>query len=274
MYYELYIDSLFFMDFVMNFYMLYLVNKVRRCSATHLRILLAAAYGAVIYCVLFLVPIRWIGLRIGMGIVLSGLGMAAITFRCRTFQQFVKILSSMAGAAFFLGGIYLFFKQRIFCGKQNAGGVWYAAGVGGIACIAGCFLLERSRSRTPVYCRVRLQFEERKLDVYALIDTGNSLLEPVSKKPVSVLDYDTAKTLFGGTFPEYYRVVPFTSIGKKKGILKCFEIPKIWVECQDCERVLEKIWVACSEEYTCHERYHMILNPRLLKNQEEKKYDI
>jgi len=180
----------------------------------------------------------------------------------------------MLGAAFYMGGIYLFLLERFLLFSNLKDNIFFQLFFGFAAYLSGSFLFEKSRRKNVSFCRVILQNEDKKINVRALIDTGNSLVEPLSNKPVSILDEKSLKELFGGELPEFYRVVPFSSIGKKKGILKCFEIPKIWVEYQEEKRVYEKIFVACSDEFVASERCHMILNPRLIKNQEAKEYDI
>lgn len=272
LYYELYLDSLFFTDFIMNFYLLGLTNRIRGRSATRLRRFAGAAYGAGIYCMIFLLPSGWPVGKILAGLIVSGVGMAVITFQAKAPVQIGKTLLVMAGAAFFLGGIYFFLRDRIPVFKEE--GVLKGVVLGGVAYGAGCFLLEKGKRKISPECSVILQGVTGNITVEALLDTGNSLTEPVSGRPVSILDEKMLLDVFDGQLPEYYRVVPFASIGKKKGLLKCFEIPKIWVTYQENERVYEKVLVACSEEFAPKEGFRMLLNPRLIKNQEEKNDDI
>ena len=49
MVYELYVDSLFLINFVMNLYLLILVDQSCMRTATRMRILLGACVGAVVY---------------------------------------------------------------------------------------------------------------------------------------------------------------------------------------------------------------------------------
>lgn len=266
LYYEVYLDNLFLLDFIMNIYMLLLVNRSLGRTATRTRILLGAAYGAVIYCLVFLLPFFRIRIKFIAGLFLSVTGMAVLTFRCKKLSQFIRILSAMAGCAFFLGGIYLFLKERLFVGGLIKAGILYTAGIGLVAYLLGSRLIERGKRKKENYCLVYLQKGDKKMKVEALVDTGNSLMEPVSGKPVSILDYGLARQLFGGTLPEFYRVVPFRSIGKKNGILKCFEVPRMWIEYQDQETEYEQVYIACCEEYAPSAGTRMILNPRLMEN--------
>ena len=135
------------------------------------------------------------------------------------------------------------------------------------AFVLGGGIIKKVKSSPQTVCEVILETEYEKLKVDALIDTGNLLIEPISKKPVSVLDENSIKRLFGGELPQYYRVVPYTSIGRKNGILKCFEIPRISVVFRDEERFYENVLIACGEELAASEGY-MILNPQLINKEE------
>jgi len=274
LYYEIYIDSLFFMDLIMNFYVIGLTGKWLGRTVTCLRRLAGAAYGAGIFCMTFWVPIGELLGKFIIGGISAFVGMAWIAFSSTGFHAYIKNFAAMLGAAFYMGGIYLFLLERFLLFSNLKDNIFFQLFFGFAAYLSGSFLFEKSRRKNVSFCRVILQNEDKKINVRALIDTGNSLVEPLSNKPVSILDEKSLKELFGGELPEFYRVVPFSSIGKKKGILKCFEIPKIWVEYQEEKRVYEKIFVACSDEFVASERCHMILNPRLIKNQEAKEYDI
>lgn len=274
LYYELYIDSLFFTDFIMNFYVLSLTSRICGRSATRLRRLISAAYGSGIYCITFFLPWGWLPGKIIGGLLFSAVGMTKIAFGDKAKIPFMKLLPAMAGAAFFQGGIFLFVKNQFptFWGNRDA--ALCALVIGGASYGAGCFVIEKNKKRNQSFCQVVLQNGLKEVEVNALVDTGNFLIEPFSGKPVSILEENVLLELFDGSLPEYYRVVPFSSIGKKKGMLKCFEIPRMWVEYQDDRRCYEKVYIACNSELISTDACPMILNPKLINNQEEKENDI
>ena len=51
MHYELYIDVFFMENLIMDYFLLRLVNRLMKCSATHLRSLAAAAIGSGLACI-------------------------------------------------------------------------------------------------------------------------------------------------------------------------------------------------------------------------------
>lgn len=271
LYYELYIDSLFCTDFIMNFYVLSLTSKFCGRTATRPRKLLGAAYGAGIYCTIFFLPGGWLPFKIFAGMAVSAVGMIWIAFGRKKLSVMLKLLATMIGAAFFQGGIFLFVRNQIsFIGESDST-VILTLIIGAASYRIGCFLIEKNRKKEQLFCRVKLQNGEKEIQVNALLDTGNFLVEPLSGKAVSVLEETVLLELFGGVLPQYYRVVPYSSIGKQKGILKCFEIPKMWMEYQEENRAFENVLIACNSELPLKGGCPMILNPKLINNQEEGK---
>lgn len=263
MYYELYIDSLFLVSFMLNLILLCLINRMYGRTATRLRLLAAAAYGAGIHCVVFVLPVFALTIRLLLAWALVVTGMIYIAFRCKSIRQFGRMLPAMGGVMVFYGGFY--YAVNDYSELINE---WLGSGIGvlltGIAAYkAGVFLIGKLRRPRQYVCKAVLETDMGRIETDALIDTGNLLTDPISKKPVSVLDINSVKILFGGNIPEYYRVVPYTSVGRQNGLLRCFEVPKMCILYQEEERILEKILIACADDFTTKAGC-LIINPRLL----------
>ena len=56
MYYELYIDVFFLVNFMMDYLLLRLTGKMMKCSATHGRIIAGAAAGSLCTCAVMVIP--------------------------------------------------------------------------------------------------------------------------------------------------------------------------------------------------------------------------
>lgn len=266
MYYELYLDSLFFMDFLMNLFLLYLVNKIHIGTVTFMRIILASLYGAVIYCTLFFLPGKWMILKITVGLLISGLGMSYIAFRCNTFSQFISSFALLIEMAFLEGGIFLLIRNQILHIHGEEQNFWQVILVGTISFWIAFHIISTYMKKKKPYCRVIFLLQDGKeFRVNALVDSGNLLIEPISGKPVSVLKDDILKKVFNGEIPEYYRVVPYSSIGKKNGYLKCFKIPRLWIEYQNQKIDVSDCFVASFEGNLSAGGLQMILNPEVIK---------
>ena len=107
-------------------------------------------------------------------------------------------------------------------------------------------------------------FGERNCRLRALIDTGNTVKDTVSKDPVSVMDQASVKRLTEGKQPERFRYIPYHSIGKKEGVMPAFRMDKIQI-IRDGYRInVEHPLVAVCEEELGSENYQMIINPDIL----------
>ena len=95
----------------------------------------------------------------------------------------------------------------------------------------------------------------------------NSLVEPISGKPVSVVE----QAIIAGLWKDdaLYRVIPYHSVGKKRGILKAYCLPELRIEIGGILKSCEDIYVAVCEECVSSQEsemnpIRMILNPDIL----------
>lgn len=266
MYYELYIDSLFCINFVMNLYVLILTNLSLKRTATRFRVILGAAFGAFGYCLMFLLPFLPAWMKAVAGLTVTGMGMVRITFDVRRFSAMTGIYARMLGYSFLVGGMLLFIRKLPFMRGKEMTVIW-VLGAGGLCCLcAGGVLADRMKKEKQPFCRVSLHNGERQIQVTALIDTGNSLREPVSGKPVSVISEEMATELFGERLPELYRAVPYRSVGNKRGIMKAYELPELIIEAAELRKQCSQVYIGISREgITGSREYQLILHPQLLE---------
>ena len=284
MHYELYVDSLFFLNFIMNLYLLILVNRSTFRTATPGRIAAGAALGAAG----FLLP--FLGGSLGMGVAAAGTiagaaGMLFAAFPVRSLRMFLKLLEKLLVYSFCMGGALLFLI-RTFPGFRAAlTGVCGILGAGGILCLFLSRICRRRRQEDSV-CRATLIRGDKRAAVNALIDSGNSLTEPFSGSPVSVVEEDVFRKLWGDSV-QGCRVIPYHSIGKRRGILMGYLLPELRLEVDGLEKTFRKVYIAVSKEAIASdsaeaEAVKMIINPRLLeeagkgkqpKRQNERTYD-
>lgn len=264
--YELYVDSLFLVNFVMNLYILMLVDRSTFRTARPVRLLLGAALGGGCYLLMFLlnIPIP-LKLLLGAG---GAAGMLPIAFPVRGLRNLLKLVEKMLIFSFCMGGALIFLLRSIPVRDGALTGIFGILGAGVVVSLfLGRFPWE-SKSESSL-CRVTLVRGGRQVTVPALIDSGNSLTEPISGKPVCVVEEEVFRSLWGDG-GQMYRVIPYHSIGKKRGILEGYLLPELQVEIDGMRKVFHEICIAVSEETISAadvseaESIKMILNPRLL----------
>lgn len=263
MYYELYVDSLFLVNFVMNLYLLILVNHRLLRTATRKRLIGAAGAGALCYLLPFVVngPV-WA--KYGGMVLLGTWLMIYIAFRPKTLRGYLKILGCLCKVSFLLGGVLLFANSVFSFGQILSLGVWGVLGVGAIAVMWIRFLIERrATEKFCSTCKVTLIKDGKRIVSEALLDSGNSLTEPVSGQPVSVIDRMLFEELWGDE-NALFRAIPYHSIGCRHGILKGYLLPVLEVETDGITKHLENVYVAIMPQSG---KIPVIIHPGLLNRE-------
>lgn len=268
MHYELYVDSLFLINLCMNLYLLMLVDHSMSGTAMPWRLVIGAAVGAVCFLMPFFGSAPAL-VKIAFGGLTGTAGMLCITFPVRNFRMFLKLLERLLLYSFGMGGGMLFLIARLPFLRE------YLTGVSGVLCVGGVLFLFFRRFRYGLktkhcLCHATLIRGERRVTAAALIDSGNSLTEPVSGKPVCVVDeklYDSLR----GDDESGCRVIPYHSIGKKHGIMQGYLLPKFVIDVDGMRLEFQDVYVAVSKERISGtetgdgENVEIIINPRLLE---------
>lgn len=267
MIYELYVDSLFLVNFVMNLYLLLLVNRSLYRAVTGRRIIFGAGISALLYFLPFLFdgPL-W--LKMTVGAPLGSIIMIVVVFRVRNIRGFLEILERILLYSVLMGGAMLLVIKKSAWVQNRMTGIWGILGMGAVLYMLFDYLSGR-RVHKDSLCRTTLIHKGNRITVTALIDSGNSLTEPISGEPVSIIEKDLIPRIWGEE-PELYRAIPYHSIGKKRGILRGYLMPEIQIEIGGVTKVCKKTYVAVCEEYITSAEHDneshvkMILNPLLL----------
>ena len=261
MYYELYVDSLFVINFVMNLYLLMLVNQSTLRTATRRRMVVGACAGAMIYLIPFVIGMPpW--LKWPAAFLAGTWIMVEIAFRPGSFSILFRIIRRLFWYSFLMGGLLLAVENMMPFLRPLTTGVCGILGLGTLAYWLIDFFVKKDRkSRGNSLCKATLINGETKVCVTALLDSGNSLREPISGKPVAVIDRRLYRVLWGEKqIP--YRVVPYHSIGKAGGILPGFLLPVMELEIDGVLRRMQNVYVAVCEE---DNSVGIILNPAVLE---------
>ena len=260
-YYEIYIDSLFLINFAVNFWVLLLVNNSLHRTATRCRLLLGAMVGGLGYCLMFLLPIPYVMGKLLFGAVGVNSAMLFIVFRPRTLQVFWKLIERLILCTFLFGGTFFLLLNHVQVFRDNLLSLTGILLCGGLLWM---FLSHKSRKKKEKVCRVELFGEGgRHIAVQAIVDTGNSLREPISGKPVSVLDEKLFTALWEKE-PEGFRAIPYHSVGREKGIMKGYEVPCMIVEWEGLRKECRDIYVGLSHT-SVSEGYQMLIHPAILE---------
>lgn len=264
MYYEIYADSLFLLQFFMNMYLLGLVNHMLFHTASGKRIAAGAAIGAVCSMLPFFLPIKLL-VSMVVSFFLSMISMSLFTFRTFQGKQLMQVLQKMLMGTLLLGGLLLFLLKLLPEGNGSYLGLIAVLAVGAVCYIIVRKMTEKKTERSHM-CKVTLENGTVSIQVDALVDTGNSLIEPISGKPVAVLEEGAFQDLFGDMENLGYRAIPYHSVGKANGILQGYLLQKMIIELQGVKKECRNVYIAMGQELIPEkDTYRMILNPQVLE---------
>lgn len=283
MYYAVYLDEWFLRNLVMDYVLLRMINRIRGCSATRLRCAGGAAIGAAGSCLMFLLPSSSVLLRTLLVQIITNTCMVRFGCRVRGGRALVKDVCLLYFCAVISGGV---FQVLLFwAGPAGARAFWFIAASGYLVIQAGFLAYEKLFSvRRKIIYTVVLCADGKCRKVKGLYDTGNSLWDTVSGKPVSVADSSVVRELFSeemlrelsefqstGKLGEdspwisrHLHFVPFQSVGQS-GILPVFTLDYLCVKREDTDSIVCDPVIALSMgngSFTGN--YQLILNPDLI----------
>lgn len=256
MYYELYIDVLFLVNFLMDYLLLLIAKRVLRKPASCGRICLGALAGALLTCITVAVRIPSALVK---GILFYGLippVMLAAGIGVKDLRSLLRGVAALYIGGFLLGGIFTSLRQYV-----QVGSLFFALAVSSYYLASGVLrLLALLLHFGESHCQVSLQFGGRRVLALAVIDTGNHLRDPLSGKAVSVVSRDMAEKLFDGKLPEGMRHIPYRTIGKHAGTIPVIMIDGLRIEGEG-ESWIREPMIAVGDDSSFGNACDVIINP-------------
>ena len=259
----IYIDSIFLSNFIMDLLLLFLTARTLKKSTTFLKILTGSLLGAAGYCLTLCLPGRY-----RIKVLLGFLPVTALMIKagCGTkgLKELLYGMGYLFSFAFWLGGFMLFLIRKIpFLKEREAPGFMIlSTGILGFSiCMFGIFKYRKKKQNH--FCRVILPGDKGEIEVIGLVDTGNGLRDPVSGKEVAILEEKVWRDMQKCIRPEKYKVIPFHSIGKEKGILEGYAVDRIRLMEETGCRELENVVITVFQgDISVKGDYQMILPPQ------------
>jgi len=169
--------------------------------------------------------------------------------------------------AFCMGGCLIFLKSLAPTGKDILDSSL------GISIVSGILFLLLYKIKVAGCCRnyiciATLKTGKTAQRVTALIDSGNSLVEPISGKAVCLINQEVFECLWEEN-PPGFRVIPYHSVGRKRGILPGYLLEELEIDYEGMLLRFQKVYVAVSQEEISSERgaqsIKIIINPMLFR---------
>lgn len=255
MYYELYIDVYFLINFMMDICILSVSKKIIKCPATYGSIVFGAFIGAFLSCIVTVLPIGYSFVKFMLFHGLISILMTKTGLRVTWGRSFIKAYMTVYSSAFVIGGIFSCLKQYM-----REGSIFFVFALlsSMIASFIWDFIAHMGRNKN-VCCEVILCQGQNQVKVTAILDTGNRLRDHVTGKPVSIISKRTAKVLWQDIYCENLRYIPYHTIGKKEGVLPVLLLDKMCIY-RDEEIWISNVLIAIADEEIGTGEYEVILN--------------
>lgn len=167
-----------------------------------------------------------------------------IAFPTQRISTYMKAWGLMYLVSFCMGGFLKWVESKSAFAARYGRSILYLAGA--IYFFTLCVnkisgLVKRERREKRELRLVRCQVNGKKICCTGLWDTGNSLFDPISGKPVLVLEKEELMKHSVYIRKEKFRVIPFHSLGTKNGFLEAFVADYVQIETMDEKRKQDTI---------------------------------
>ncbi|MDO4539523.1 MAG: sigma-E processing peptidase SpoIIGA [Syntrophomonadaceae bacterium] len=237
-----YVDVSFAINFLMDYIILWASGRITHGRIRHRRLALAAALGAIYAVGQLFAPAM---LYTGPVKVMISLLMLRIAFTPVNKSDFVKKLACFYAISIFAGGV------SVATAYLSLGTPWIKdwLPLALLLAVLSAILIGTQGERwllhkvAPALLNypIRIQIEGRFCEGAALLDTGNGLLDPLSRRPVVVAEYGwlreclptelaavmqesqdaegMAQVIGASVWAHRLRMIPFSSVGRHHGMM-------------------------------------------------------
>lgn len=295
----IYAEYLIMENVIINYIILYVTKKITRTETSKSRLLIAALIGSVYTLVMFFPSLNFMT-KFTVKVAISVL-IIIFAFNPEKFSNFIRLLSTFYVTAFVFAGatFALFYVMNTNFSVYN--GVFYIKDFPIRFLILGITLsfilikyvfnyLQIKLGKTDVLTNVIINLNNKQANIVALVDTGNSLKEPISQRPVIIVEFFAIKDLLPEKVQNLFlenedldldeitdimiesvdeiklRVIPFKAIGTENGILLGFKPDEILIMNEATEKKIEEEIVVgiYNNKLSNDNKYKGLLNPEIL----------
>lgn len=300
--YVIYLDVVFGINFLMDYGILWATAKLGQLETSWRRLALAATLGSFYSLAVFLPEVHWLffyGIKFVFSLVMlfTAFKLPSLRKVTKAIGYFYMVAFSAAGAMF--GAVYFFDNTpgayAVMSGAlvtfNRVGGSWlvWAAGVLVVIGRYGAGYIKRSFLASYSNIPVVLRIKNYSIPVKALIDTGNRLKDPLTQKPVMIIEYSIIKNILPLNLQTIYdrgeeldfekilqslekswwskriQLIPYQSIGTTNGLMLAFRPDMVYVKVDEKLIRVQDVVVGISHKTLTHSgNYRALLHVEML----------
>lgn len=286
--YTVYVEYILLDNILMNYLILYVTAWALKMKPKTWRLILAALIGAVYALfelmyypsVLDILPVK---ILLSFAIILTAL-------RFYTAKEFLKSIVTFYLVTFIFGGSMFAIAYILGGNFSFIGGVHYYGGVPIrllLIAVVTVLIFLRLYKQFNVYFgsnhshyRLQIFMDEKSVSMDAVLDTGNELIEPISRTPVIIADAEKLRYIFGKELIDYaknieqnesheatkesIRLLPYETIEGGKRIMVGVRPTRIIIEKGKNKKVIEDVYIGINTTGVLLKGAGVLLNPLLI----------
>ncbi len=289
----IYADIIFFNNTLMTYALIWSVGYILRYDIEWWRLLIAAVTGTIYtFIIIFLKPGNWSFLWHIILNIITALLMIRIAFGNLSRKNFIRAVGYLYLISFLTIGtilslVYIFGLTPF----KNTGNIFLmATGLIIIVLISkqGWHIFNKYVTPDVFYVPSIICINDRQVRLNALIDTGNSLTDPLTHEPVIVTEFKSLLPLFpddlrkkltekGGMmglieilnengWGNRVRVLPFSDLGQEHGMLTGIRPDRVKFLYKETTFETKKVLIAITDKKLDDEgKYQALINPHLIQ---------
>lgn len=297
----IYLDAIWLLNFLIDLMLLLLTQALARDSTRKIRIIVGAIVASAIVPISLYFPDSFLTSVIGK--LFYSILIILCAFRLQSFYQTVKILLLFYFSTFAIGGglLALHFLLQNPIGLSSSGVLTFNSGYGdpvswlfiaiGFPAIWIFTKIRMDRHaaekiRYDQLCPVTIQIGKKQCSTTGYIDSGNQLLDPLTKKPVIICDepflqqwfserewqmLKTASDTFSfDVLPKQWEkrvhIVPYQGVEGKRMLMLVIKADKLIMYYNKKKIMTNKILIGVQfSELAKDGSYHCLLHPQIIK---------
>ena len=301
--YVVYLDVVVVGNLVMNYVILWATAKFAQYNPSRWRLLCGAAVGSLYALAVFIPQLQ--GLLIWFVKVIISILMVITVFAPLPWRRFLTCLGYFYVASFAIGGIVFaamyfiqangYFGQLLTAPAQDQRYFWLgilvALAITWVVVRWGAVAHAKTKMRNSNKTVVYISSLNHRARVEALLDTGNSLTDPLTNLPVMVVEYNAVKDLLPIAVQQLYQnqgtldfiklqsallnqppgamkfaLIPYRSLGRENGMLLGFKPDLLEIETSEGPVFVKEVMVAIHHgELALDNGYRALLHPQIIK---------
>lgn len=291
-----YLDLIILENLCMNYLILFTTGKLLNRNLKKSRLFIASMIGALyVFSLYFDVTMTVLNIsKIIMSAILVKISFASRKVKTILKEAVVYFLVSFIYAGCALGFIHLakprvlYIVNGIIIGGEYIFEIVLISAIASLALIKGSMKLIKFKhkfNKRDMLCNIEVFLNDKSVKLRALLDTGNLLTDPISNTPVVIVCREKIRCLFdnktlkvidsliGGDEVQRdiandvrVKLIPYTSVGNKNGIMISYKVDKMKVEYQDEVNEVDNVLIGFyNDALSKNDKYSALIGLQILE---------